>query len=124
MAIMSKIIAIITCILITIVISISCTKDGSGSGGGSGNLDCSTVSNKDFAATVNPIIQNSCNIISCHASGSFNGPGAITNYNEVFANRTAIRSAVASGQMPKSGSLTTAQKNSILCWIDSGAPNN
>jgi len=26
--------------------------------------------------------------------------------------------------MPKTGSITTAQKNSILCWVDSGAPNN
>jgi hypothetical protein len=26
--------------------------------------------------------------------------------------------------MPQGSTLTTAQKNSILCWIDSGAPNN
>ncbi|MEJ0106233.1 MAG: hypothetical protein WDO19_28400 [Bacteroidota bacterium] len=38
--------------------------------------------------------------------------------------RTAIRAAVASGEMPKTGSITTAQKNSILCWIDAGASNN
>ncbi len=124
MAIMSKVIVLITGILITTLILISCTKDGSGGSGGNGNLDCNTVSNKAFAADVNPIIQNSCNIISCHASGSFNGPGAITNYNEVFTNRTAIRAAVASGSMPKNASLSTAQKNSILCWIDGGAPNN
>jgi hypothetical protein len=26
--------------------------------------------------------------------------------------------------MPQGSSLSTSQKNSILCWIDSGAPNN
>jgi hypothetical protein len=26
--------------------------------------------------------------------------------------------------MPKTGSLTTAQKNAIICWIDNGAANN
>jgi hypothetical protein len=26
--------------------------------------------------------------------------------------------------MPQGPTLTTAQKNSIICWIDSGAPNN
>ena len=80
MAIMNKVIVIATCMFITISISISCTKDGSsgGSGGGGGTtLDCNTVSNKAFAANVNPIIQNSCNVAGCHASGSFNGPGEI-----------------------------------------------
>jgi hypothetical protein len=35
-----------------------------------------------------------------------------------------IKPAVANGTMPKTGTLTTAQKNSIICWINNGAPNN
>jgi hypothetical protein len=31
---------------------------------------------------------------------------------------------VVSGTMPKSGSLSTAQKNSIICWVDAGGQNN
>jgi hypothetical protein len=31
---------------------------------------------------------------------------------------------VLSGLMPQNATLTTAQKNTIICWIDSGAPNN
>ncbi len=115
-------------IIFVMAIFISCSKDGgsggNGGGGGGGSLDCSTVPNKSFSADVNPIVQGTCNAAGCHASGSFNGPGAITNYTEVFNNRGAIRTAIASGSMPKSGTLTTSQKNSILCWIDSGAPNN
>ena len=122
---MSKVSILIVSSVFILSVFISCTKDGGSGGGGSGgNLDCNTVSNKAFGADVNPIIQNSCNLSGCHASGSFNGPGAITNYNQVFNNRTAIRAAVASGNMPKNATLSTAQKNAILCWIDGGAPNN
>jgi len=100
---------------------ISCSKDG---GDDTPALDCNTVSNKAFNAHVNPIIQSSCNVASCHAAGSTNGPGALTNYNQVFANRTAIRTAISNGTMPQGTTLSNSQKNSIICWIDSGAPNN
>jgi hypothetical protein len=26
--------------------------------------------------------------------------------------------------MPQNGSLTSSEKNAIICWIDNGAPNN
>jgi hypothetical protein len=106
----------------------SCSKGGStgGSGGtgGGGTLDCSLVSNKSFSADVNPIIQSTCVISGCHNAGSGNGPGELLNYNEISSNKAAIRSAVSTGIMPKTGSLTTSQKNSILCWVDSGGLNN
>lgn len=102
----------------------ACSKSsGNGGGGGGGTLNCSTVS-KSFSADINPIVQAFCNTSGCHAAGSLNGPGQLTNYNEVFTNRVAIRAAISSGTMPQGSTLTTAQKNSFLCWIDSGAPNN
>ncbi len=109
-----------------VIIIIGCSKKDSGTPnpGGGTTLDCSTVTNKAFNAHVNPIVQSTCAIVSCHAAGSANGPGALTTYAQIFAARTAIRSAVAAGTMPKSGVLSTSQKNSILCWVDSGAPNN
>ncbi len=116
---MTRISALIALLIVSVVITVSCSKGGGGSG-----LDCSTVGNKAFAANIDPIIQSSCNIGGCHAAGSFNGPGPLTNYNEVFSARSDIRAAIASGQMPQGSSLSTAQKNSILCWIDGGAPNN
>ena len=117
---MSKALVITASLIFIISIFISCSKDDNNGS----SLDCSTITNKAFAADVNPIIQNSCNVAGCHASGSFNGPGALTNYTEVFNARARIRPAIASGRMPQGGSLSTAQKNSILCWIDGGAPNN
>lgn len=109
--------AVITLFTVSILY-LSCKKDSVS------NVDCSTVSNKAFAADVNPIIQSSCNVVGCHAAGSGNGPGALTNYTEVFNARSRVRSAISSGTMPQGGSLSTSQRHSIICWIDNGAPNN
>lgn len=112
------------------VLLLSCSKNTDtanngtpGGGGGTTTVDCTSVK-KSFSADVLPIIQNSCALAGCHIAGSLNGPGELTNYMEVFNARVNIRSAVSSGIMPKTGTLTTAQKNSILCWIDAGASNN
>lgn len=101
----------------------SCSKDN---GGGNNNftVDCATVSNKAFAADVNPIIQSSCAIAGCHATGSFNGVGPLTNYTEVSTHKAKIRTAISNGSMPQNGTLSAAQKSSIICWIDNGALNN
>lgn len=112
---------IITAISFLFLITLSCSKDN---GGGTTTVDCSTVTNKAFAADVNPIIQGTCNISGCHAAGSFNGPGALTNYAQISAAGSSIKTSVSSGRMPQGGSLSTAQKNSIICWINSGTPNN
>ncbi len=115
------------------ILIISCSKGGgtsmigggggTGGGGGGTTLDCSTVP-KSFVTDVNPIVQSFCNSAGCHDAGSVNGPGPLTNYTQVFNARVSIRPAIASGLMPQGGTLTTAQKNSFLCWIDSGGPNN
>jgi hypothetical protein len=118
---MNKTLIVTMIILLSVFISISCSKDN---GGGTTTIDCSAVSNKAFAADVNPIIQGTCGGPGCHGAGSANGPGPLTNFTEISGAASAIRSAVSSGRMPKTGSLSSGQKNSIICWIDSGAPNN
>ncbi len=103
----------------------SCSKNNSTGGGtGPAPLDCNTVTAKAYAADISPIIQASCTASGCHAIGSANGPGALTTYSQIFNARSVIRAAVSSGLMPQGSTLTTSQKNSILCWIDSGAPEN
>ena len=114
---------------LAIFIFISCSKSGTTGGGGGGGgggttVDCSTVTNKAFAADVAPIISSSCAVPSCHGSGSSNGPGALLTHAQIFAARSTIRSAVSTGRMPQGSTLSASQKNSIICWIDNGAPNN
>ena len=99
---------------------LACSKDSDDS-----EPDCSTP--KSFSADVNPIIQSSCAINSgCHGTGSNmnQGPGPLTSHAEVFAARDAIYVAVKDGTMPKTGTISAAQKNEILCWIKGGAPDN
>ena len=105
-----------------VMASLACNKDGSG--GGSNNVDCSNNTSKSFAVNVSPIIQNNCAIAGCHNTGSSNGVGPLTNYTQISAVASSIRAAVNSGSMPKNSSLTSAQKASIICWIDAGALNN
>jgi hypothetical protein len=78
-----------------------------------------------FATEVSPIIKTSCATnSSCHASGSTRGPGALTNYAQIFSAKAEIKSAVNSGRMPEGSTLTSNQKTAIICWIENGAINN
>jgi hypothetical protein len=103
-----------------IIIVQACSKSG---GQKNTPVDCNTVA-KSFITDVNPIIQTYCNVPACHASGSVNGPGPLTNHTQVFSARFQIRAAIHSGLMPQNTTLTGSQKNTIICWIDGGAANN
>lgn len=110
----------IALIILSVIVITSCSKTGVDNN----TTVCDGVTNKAFTTDVNPIIQTFCNQAACHNPGSTNGPGALTNYTEVFNARTAIRGQVQAGLMPQNTTLTASQKNTIICWIDSGAPNN
>lgn len=104
---------------------VSCKKTETTAGSsGTASVDCSSVTST-WAANVQPIVQTYCaGSSSCHASGSHEGPGALTTYQQVYNSRQSIRTAVANGSMPQGTSLTTAQKASVICWIDNGAQDN
>ena len=115
-------------VLAAFLLVASCSKGGSedpgGGGGGGGTVNCTGVPST-FATTVNPIIQSTCATdATCHGTGSANGPGPLLTYSQIFAARINIKTAVGNGTMPKTGTLSTTQKNSIICWVDAGGPNN
>ena len=114
--------ALLSMILLIGIIIISCSKSGSTTTINN-NVNCDGVA-KNFASDVNPVIQTFCNQSNCHNSTSTNGPGPLTNYSQVFNARSSIRAQVAAGLMPQNATLTAAQKNAIICWIDNGALNN
>ena len=118
-------------ILASFLLIASCSKGGSDDGGGGGTgggggstVNCTGVASS-FAANVSTIIQTSCAIdATCHGAGSPNGPGPLLNYTQISSAAVTIKTAVASGTMPKTGSLKTKKKNSIICWVNGGALNN
>ena len=111
-----------------VIIFMACSKSnnttGGGGTGGGKTFSCVGITPK-FVADVQPILTTVCSINSnCHAAGSSNSGGAFTNFNEVNAKKSNIRAAILNGTMPQSGTITQAQINAFICWIDSGAPNN
>jgi uncharacterized membrane protein len=88
-----------------------------------GGPDCNGAANK--FVDVNPIVQTKCAFSpSCHAVGSTNIGGPLTNYTQIKNKAQSIKLQVQTGLMPQTGSLTAAEKQSIICWIEAGAPNN
>ena len=73
---------------------------------------------------VNSIIQSKCAISGCHDAASTNSGGPFLNYSQIKNHAFNIKIQVQTGLMPQSGSLTPAELKSIVCWVDSGAPNN
>lgn len=119
-----SILVILTVSFITIACSKGGDDGGGGNGGGGGSVNCTGVP-ASFSANVNPIIQSTCATdVSCHGSGSAVGPGPLLTYTQISNARIAIKAAVANGTMPKTGTLSTAQKNTIICWVDGGGLNN
>ncbi|HRX93418.1 MAG TPA: hypothetical protein P5158_04845 [Chitinophagaceae bacterium] len=110
---------IIILFIIAVIFLVACNKSGV-----TKNSDPCFGTTASFSADVNPIIQTYCNQPGCHSPGSFNGPGALTNYSQVFSARSRIRVQIEAGLMPQNATLSTTPRNKILCCIDSGALNN
>ncbi len=86
-----------------------------------------------FAKDVAPIFQEKCEV--CHRPGNI-GPMALRTYQEVRPWLRAIRNRVASREMPpwhldktvgvqkfiNDASLTSAQIDTIVRWVDAGGP--
>lgn len=124
MAAISKTYKVRSKVLITslVFVLIACGKN---SGGDPAPTDPCAGTAYKFSTDVQPIINSTCaNSANCHGTGSSNSGGPLTDYNLVFAKRSNIQYQVSTGLMPKVGSLTADQKNKIICWINSGAPNN
>ena len=115
-------------ICFTVLVFTACSKSDTTAGGGTGSgtktFSCVGISPK-FSTDVQPILSSVCSInSSCHASGSTNSGGTLTTYAEVNAKKSNIKAAILAGTMPQTGSISQAQINSFICWIESGAPNN
>jgi len=115
-----------TVIAAGMLLASACSKDSpsSNNNSGGGTTNCSSVS-AQFSANVLPLILTKCSYNSgCHGTGSSNSGGALTNYTQIKARASNIKSQVNAGLMPQGGSLSSAEKAIISCWVDAGGLNN
>lgn len=109
-------------VLLFSLFTISCDKNDDNNN--NTTVDCNGSTAK-FSTDASPVITSKCATGSgCHGTGATNSGGALTNYSQINAKKASIRSSVLNGSMPKGGSLSTAEKQAIVCWIDNGALNN
>lgn len=103
-------------IFVITAILLSCKKSETKSSSTTAGYTPTCNSTKSFSADVLPLINASCNTSGCHSNYS--------NYTQINAGKSGIRSRIVNGSMPKNATFTNAQKDVIVCWIDAGAPNN
>jgi hypothetical protein len=94
-------------------------------------VDCTSVAEMSFNLNVKPIIDKSCAIPgdgNCHNGGN----GTDLNWT-VFQNfkdhATQVQDRItrapgADGKMPKIGSITDLEIQTIYCWVEQGAKQN
>ncbi len=83
-------------------------------------MDPSKPANLTFPNVLKNVIQTAC--FSCHATPSNAAGVNLETYENVFANRASIASAIQSGFMPRNRSFSAEQRALILAWLESGAP--
>lgn len=104
---MNRILALVA---LSCTVLISCSKI---SNSNTSYMPTCTGAVKSYKADVAPIIQSYCS--GCHS---------FSTYNSLYAVRNSVSGQIESGGMPRGASLSAAQKDAIICWINSGAPNN
>jgi len=87
-----------------------------------------------YSGDIQPIFNQSCTSAGCH-DGSSHEPSLIPeeSYNSLMAGgfvnteipaESILYKELASGSMPPTGALSTSQIQTVLRWIELGAPNN
>jgi uncharacterized membrane protein len=75
----------------------------------------------DYKMVNSEVIGPRC--ISCHSNQGGNRDGInLESYENVFNERTGIKNQVRNGSMPTGSPLTSIQKQTILTWLNNGAP--
>jgi hypothetical protein len=110
-------------VAIIVVIILSCGKKDTTTPT-TGTVNCSGVSAK-YSTDASPVIASKCATSpGCHAVGATNTGGVLTNYTQISAKKSNIRASVINGSMPQGSTLTAAEKQAIVCWVDAGGLNN
>jgi len=96
---------------ITVVDSLYCNR----------SVSVQISSGISFSQSIQPILENSCIINTCH-----DGSGSISFkvFENVKRSAADIKGLTQSRIMPRQGALTNEEIEKIACWVDDGSANN
>ena len=94
-----------------------CGKDG----GAKPNNENPTDGTPTYTTDIAPILEANCN---CHfTGGSHYSVTPLDTYANVYARRELVKQrAGVAGTMPPTGPLPQNQRETIIAWVDGGAP--
>ena len=76
----------------------------------------------NLSSQVIPIVNSNCAVSGCHVAG-VQFPNLLIKAN-IISNASSIKSRTQSGNMPRGGTLSLAEKNLIKNWVDQEAKDN
>ena len=89
----------------------SCTKTATVD-----NATCSALDTK-WSTAVSNIVKNKCATSGCHPNYA-----ALAN---ISGDASSCLSKLSNNSMPAGGvTMTTAERNQLMCWLQDGGPNN
>ena len=118
---MKQISILASTLFLHLIIFSGCSK---GSSNNTVNPSICTGTAYSYSTDVKPTFVSSCAVSSCHDASSTNSGGPFVTYTQIKAKASLIEGQINAGLMPQSGTITADQKKKIICWVESGAPNN
>lgn len=98
-----------------LAIAVACTKESTVS------VTCGS-SVPSYSSEVSVVMRQCCT--SCHGAGNARGGVALHSYGMLKQNSGGVRKIFTSSMAHEGVSISTAQRNTVVCWIDNGMPNN
>ncbi|HEY9049529.1 MAG TPA: hypothetical protein VIN08_26705 [Ohtaekwangia sp.] len=113
-----------TIILAMMIVTESCVDHNIGS---SFIVTCDNAVTISYSANVVPIIQTKCAIEGCHVSGT--GLPDWTVLSNLQEKKSEVQRRITlpltdPDKMPRVGSITQEERQTIYCWIQQGALDN
>jgi SprB repeat len=84
------------------------------------NVSVAALPSVSFADDIKPLIDTNCSKSGCHGDTQT----SFSNYTEIKAKASQIKTLTGNGTMPKTGSLSSTQIAIIACWVNEGGLDN
>jgi len=87
-------------------------------------IQCDPQEEVSYSSDIKPLLNARCNTIACHTSGF--APGDFTTHQGILPkfDNGSLKRRIVEQTMPAAFKITDAEIQTIVCWVNAGAPNN